>query len=174
MKIDTNNSRALGVGEQIVAGDYVRPGGTEDEFMLVNEWDGCCGELVTEDDLLEFRRLIDGETFATGARRDTQEGKGRFDLIPYEAMLSLARRLEVGAAHYGPKNWEMGMPLSRYLSSLRRHSMQVGYDFSEDHAGAVLFNAAAFVATAARINAGILPKELDDICYNEKNQDVKN
>lgn len=173
MKLDTSNSRALGVGEKIEPGDAARPAHSDEPFVAVCPWHECCGELVTEDDMVEYRRPLRDEHFATGAKRDSQLGKGRFDLIPYEAMQSLARRLEMGAAHYGSRNWEQGMPLSRYLSSLRRHSMQLGYDYSEDHAGAVLFNAAAFVATACRIDAGILPKELDDISFLQLNQSSK-
>lgn len=59
MTINTSNSRALGVGERIEAGHYVRPAGTDDDFIPVNPWDECCGELVTEDDMLEYRQLIE-------------------------------------------------------------------------------------------------------------------
>jgi hypothetical protein len=41
----------------------------------------------------------------------------------------------------------------------------VNFDFSEDHIGAVLFNAGAFVTIVTRIRAGLLPRELDDIGY---------
>jgi hypothetical protein len=104
-------------------------------------------------------------SFSTGATRSDATGRGRFDLIPYEAMLSLARRYELGAVHFGDRNWERGQPLSRLLSSMRRHAHQIGYDYREDHVGAVLWNAAAFVTMVSRMEAGILPKELDDIGY---------
>jgi hypothetical protein len=113
----------------------------------------------------------DGETdiakteFATGATRSDATDRGRFDLIPYEAMLSLARRYELGATRFGDRNWEKGQPLSRLLSSMRRHAHQIGQDFSEDHLGAVQWNAAAFVTMVARMEAGTLPKTLDDIGY---------
>ena len=48
---------------------------------------------------------------------------------------------------------------------MRRHASQVNFDFSEDHIGAVLFNAGAFVTIVTRIKAGLLPRELDDIGY---------
>jgi hypothetical protein len=113
----------------------------------------------------------DGETdiakteFATGATRSDATDRGRFDLIPYEAMLSLARRYELGATRFGDRNWEKGQPLSRLLSSMRRHAHQTSQDFSEDHLGAVQWNAAAFVTMVARMEAGTLPKTLDDIGY---------
>jgi ABC-type uncharacterized transport system YnjBCD substrate-binding protein len=48
---------------------------------------------------------------------------------------------------------------------MRRHAHQIGQDFSEDHLGAVQWNAAAFVTMVARMEAGTLPKTLDDIGY---------
>jgi len=124
------------------------------------------GRLVEQDDEFTFIRPLANpshDTYATGARRSASEGRGRFDLVPYEAMLSLARRYEMGAKVFGDRNWEQGQPLSRLLSSMRRHAHQLNYCFKEDHAGAVLWNAAAFVTMVARMEAGILPKELDDI-----------
>lgn len=108
----------------------------------------------------------DKQVYQTGAARSDATGRGRFDLIPYEAMLAYAQRLEYGVSKgFKAANWEKGLPLSRCLSSMRRHSSQVNYDFSEDHIGAVLFNAGAFATIVARIEAGLLPKELDDIGY---------
>lgn len=103
--------------------------------------------------------------YNTGAKRSNAAGRGRFDLIPYEPMLALAKRYEEGAVHYGDRNWEKGQPLSRLLSSLRRHAHQLGHDFSEDHAAAALWNAAAFVTMVERIRSGQLPTELDDIGF---------
>lgn len=170
MQPNTDNSRALGIGERIEAGDFWRYTDTD----AVGEWDELSfddippGEVVTEDACVEYRRMLPNTHFATGAQRSQQDGKGRFDLIPYEAMLSLARRYEMGAPFYGERNWENGMPLSRMLSSMRRHSMQIGYDFSEDHVGAVLWNAAGFVTIVERIKAGLLPKSLDDLGYIDR------
>ena len=164
--LNNDNSRELGIGERIEVGIF-RQDDIEIGFWLeIDSNYPLCGAMVEGSDPSFYRRLLpDMATFSTGANRTKQEGRGRFDLIPYEAMLALAQRLELGSLTYGDRNWEKGMPLSRYLSSLRRHAMQVSYDFTEDHLGAVLFNAAAFVATASRIKAGILPKELDDIGY---------
>jgi len=127
------------------------------------------GLVVEYDSDFEFRHplKIEGrESFSTGAVRNQQAGRGRFDLIPFEAMLAYAQRLEYGIqCGYEPNNWQKGMPLSRILSSMRRHASQVNFDFSEDHIGAVLFNAGAFVTIVTRIKAGLLPCELDDIGY---------
>ncbi len=156
----------LGVGEQVAEGDLVYD-------SLDQVWEGVhvsIGLLIDADTLADYARPIapPATTFATGAKRSDATGRGRFDLIPYEAMLSLARRYEMGVPLYGEHNWLKGQPLSRILSSLRRHAMQINYDFSEDHVGAVLWNAAAFVTIAERVRAGILPKELDDIGFLNK------
>lgn len=61
------------------------------------------------------------QEFVTGARRDIQVGKGRFDLIPPLPVRRLAMIYEAGALKYGEHNWKKGIPLSRYLDSAERH-----------------------------------------------------
>ena len=165
--LDDSNSRLLGNGESAFAGCYWRKAEyTGDEaWHLVDSHD--YGYIVEPDDEFAYRfPLSERESFSTGAVRNQQEGRGRFDLIPFEAMLAYAQRLEYGVqSGYAPNNWEKGMPLSRILSSMRRHASQVNFDFSEDHIGAVLFNAGAFVTIVTRIKAGLLPRDLDDIGY---------
>lgn len=103
------------------------------------------------------------ETFATGAQRDARAGKGRYDLISTHAMKRLALRLEQGAAHYGDRNWEKGMPLMRCVDSLKRHLDQwIEGRLSEDHLAGVLFNAMALADMDTRIERGELPESLDD------------
>lgn len=180
MKYDANKYVQRGIGERIDDGDTIVWAGGNTEAAM-----GLIGCLVgQDDDFLVLRSLTRSEmeptvaapttepdapfakaTFATGASRSCDAGRGRFDLIPYEAMQSLARRYEMGVPRFGARNWEKGQPLSRLLSSLRRHAHQVGYDFSEDHIGAVLWNAAAFVTMVERMRAGILPRTLDDIGF---------
>ena len=163
MNYDPNNYAALGVGDTVGAGHYrLAPTGP---VPVRNHEIGTVIFAATEDVYLRAVEPapIAKTEFATGSSRSDATGRGRFDLIPYEAMLSLARRYEMGAVHFGPRDWEKGQPLSRLLSSMRRHSHQINYDFSEDHMGAVLWNAAAFVTMVSRMEAGILPKELDDI-----------
>lgn len=102
-------------------------------------------------------------TTATGAHRDTRTGKGRYDLLPPEALHAWARRLEDGASKYGDRNWEKGMNLSWFLDSGMRHLTQLlAGDESEDHAAAVLFNIGSFIAGRERISRGDWPEELDD------------
>ncbi len=82
--------------------------------------------------------------FPTGAHRDSDEGKGRFDLIPSQMLFRLARHYEKGANKYGARNWELGMPISKYLDAAKRHleKYQAGWN-DEDHLAAALWNLAA-------------------------------
>jgi hypothetical protein len=104
------------------------------------------------------------QQFATGAVRDRQAGKGRFDLLPPLAMNRLARHFEKGAAKYGDRNWERGIPLSRFLDSALRHlfAYLAGRD-DEDHLVAAAWNLLAALETDARAAGGRLPPELVDI-----------
>ena len=63
---------------------------------------------------------VEMEAFSTGSKRSNQKGRGRFDLIPYEGQVALAKRFEMGAELYGEANWLRGQPLSRILSSICR------------------------------------------------------
>lgn len=103
------------------------------------------------------------QEFETGARRDTQEGKGRYDLISTVFLKRLAVVMEKGAVKYGDRNWEKGMPLSRYLNSAIRHLLQLfDGECDEDHAGQAAFNVMAFLHTLQLIQEGILDPSLDD------------
>jgi hypothetical protein len=86
------------------------------------------------------------ENFDTGARRDTQEGKPRYDLIPPKALERLAGLYARGAEKYGDRNWEKGIPVQRNLASLERHLQQwkMG-EIDEDHLAAVAWNAFAIM-----------------------------
>lgn len=176
--LDSNNSRRLGVGERINAGVFARPYFGDLEWAMVGPVDYVCGSYVTDDEDLEYREylMVEGtddetpmETFETGSIRQSKVGKGRYDLIPLEGMRALAMRYEQGAEAHGDRNWELGQPLSVFKNSMTRHACQVGYDFSEDHAAAVAWNAFGYITTMERIRAGLLPASLDDlsVCNNE-------
>lgn len=104
------------------------------------------------------------EEWDTGSRRDTREGKGRYDLLSPVSIRRLAGVMERGAAKYGDRNWEKGQPLSRYLDSALRHTFQVlEGKTDEDHAGQAAWNLMAFIHTQEKIAGGELPAELDDL-----------
>jgi hypothetical protein len=163
------------------------------------------------------------QKFPTGAQRDIQAGKGRYDLFPWlvlpqviaayhderldwdgaypvaaladlvgafastgdrgalkelaaklmviidgnsetAALKRLAGACERGAQKYGPRNWEKGIPLSRYLDSAFRHILQHEEGKTdEDHAGQALWNVLGLLQTEEMIRRGILPESLRDL-----------
>ena len=104
------------------------------------------------------------EEFDTGAKRDTQEGKGRFDLLPVNAIFRLAKHFENGSRKYGDDNWRKGIPLKRYLDSMMRHSFKfAGGLEDEDHLSAIIWNACCLLETQEMIRQGKLPKHLDNL-----------
>jgi hypothetical protein len=104
------------------------------------------------------------ERFATGSVRDTREGKGRYDLLPFHALYRLARVYEKGALKYGEHNWRKGQPLSRFLDSALRHLCRYAEGFrDEDHLAQALWNICGLIETLAMIERGLLPAELDDL-----------
>ena len=110
------------------------------------------------------KSAITQRTFQTGAKRDTDAGKPRMDLIPPELLTALGNVFRDGAVHYGEHNWEKGIPLNEHIASLLRHVVAVMQgDHSENHDEKMASNVAMFIATARRIEQGKLPRELDTI-----------
>lgn len=116
---------------------------------------------------MQFDKVKDSgtrEEFATGSKRDSRAGKGRFDLISPLILKRLAKHYENGAVKYGDRNWEKGQPMSRYLDSALRHlSNYLEGMRDEDHLSACLWNVGAMIHTEELIARGIMPKELDDM-----------
>lgn len=86
------------------------------------------------------------EEFSTGAKREKQIGKGRYDLITPIGLMRLANWYELGALKYADRNWENGLPISNCLNSLFRHAVKymAGYNH-EDHLAAIVWNAFAIM-----------------------------
>jgi hypothetical protein len=91
------------------------------------------------------------QQYANGMKRDTNEGKPRFNLmvpkeVPYneQILTRVAELLARGAVKYGDRNWESGWDpeaLERAYDSAMRHLMQwMCGETDEDHAAAVVFN----------------------------------
>ncbi|MGE3807077.1 MAG: dATP/dGTP diphosphohydrolase domain-containing protein [Gemmataceae bacterium] len=113
------------------------------------------------------------QEFETGAVRDKQAGKGRFDLLPAKAMSRLAKHFEKGALKYAPRNWERGIPVSRFLDSALRHAFSyIGGENGEDHLVAAAWNLIAALETESRVLEGRLPTELVDIGPNAQREEV--
>lgn len=104
------------------------------------------------------------QEYESGMRRDSQDGKPRFDLIrtklqPYEEQMiyRYAMLLARGAEKYSARNWEDGCgeeELERAKASLLRHTEQlVAGETDEDHAAAVWFNTQAIEYFRWRMNS---------------------
>jgi hypothetical protein len=104
--------------------------------------------LIPAKDKVLFQIKDSGERqkFETGAVRDIQKGKGRYDLVSPFMLDRLARWYELGAGKYGDRNWEKGIPFSRYVDSACRHlnKYRMGYR-EEDHLSAAIWNLACIV-----------------------------
>jgi len=102
--------------------------------------------------------------FSTGAVRDLQSGKGRFDLIPMATLRALAIHYEKGCQKYGDRNWEKGITIHTYLNSAMRHVAQVidGMD-DENHLISAIWNLFCAYESILRIQEGRLPEDLYDM-----------
>ena len=101
--------------------------------------------------------------FATGSRRDVEDDKPDYTLLPWLALARVARHLMKGAVKYGRNNWRLGQSMGRADRSLMRHVVQyMQGDRSEDHLSAIVFNACLLMDHEQRVAFGELPSELDD------------
>lgn len=104
------------------------------------------------------------QTFDTGAKRDTHSDKLRYDLITPWGLARLAKVYTDGSKHYGDRNWEKGMPLSRCVASMERHLMAFKQrDNSEDHLAQMVWNGMAILHYQEMMAQGVLPRTLDDL-----------
>ena len=110
--------------------------------------------------------------YKSGALRENAPGKGRYELISPIFLHRLAIVLEKGATKYADRNWELGMPLGRYLNSALHHLEQALEGLTdEDHFGQAAFNLMALIHTKEMIDRGVLPKKLDNLPnYGKQNE----
>ena len=103
-----------------------------------------CPFFTPERDIVESSGLEDSgqrEDYGTGAVRDVETGKGRYDLIPPLPLKRLAQHYENGALKYQDRNWEKGIPVSRCFSSAVRHLYRwLDGERGEDHLAAAVWN----------------------------------
>ncbi|MDP2692226.1 MAG: DUF5664 domain-containing protein [bacterium] len=119
------------------------------------------------------------QKFTSGAVRDTREGKGRYDLITPIGLKRIAGVYERGAVKYSDRNWEKGMPISRYLDSALRHTFQYIEGMrDEDHLAQAAWNLLAAIHMEEMVERKLLPKEINDmpnfIKTAEDNQKIQN
>lgn len=107
---------------------------------------------------------MDNRVYETGAIRDSEAGKGRQDLIPYEPLRRLAVHYENGAKKYGDRNWEKGQDMAGHLRSAFRHLTQfMNGENNEDHLSACVWNIFSFIATEKWVIEGVLDSDKDII-----------
>lgn len=115
-------------------------------FLFGNRW--VCSD-CRKKELSKFENLnrrpqnqsISRTVFETGAERDIEPNRGRFDLISPFALVRLAKVYEAGAKKYADRNWEKGIPISRLLDSAKRHLTK--YEMGktdEDHLTMAIWN----------------------------------
>ena len=73
----------------------------------------------TPDTDLQEAYKMDGQILATGTKKD--EGKTRWDLVPYEVVDAIARILTKGAIKYDARNWEKGISYGRVYRAAMGH-----------------------------------------------------
>lgn len=54
-----------------------------------------------------------------GTKHDN--GKAGMDLVPYDAIVEVAKVLDFGAKKYSPGNWAKGIEFSRLIAAAERH-----------------------------------------------------
>lgn len=111
-------------------------------------------------------RISYGENMAI---REPSTGKGRYDLVSPFATRRLAEWYELGAQKYADRNWEKGIPFSRYIDSAKRHldKFIMGME-DEDHLAAAAWNIYAIMH-----HQELGQTELDDMPHylSEKNSE---
>ena len=68
-------------------------------------------------------------------------GKGRMDLLPWNAIIEVSKHCEKGAKKYGEHNVDRGIPISSLMDSGIRHAAKfmIGH-IDEDHLTAACWN----------------------------------
>ena len=78
---------------------------------------------------------------STGFVRDNHAGKGRMDLLPWNAIIEVSQHCEEGAKKYGERNIDKGAPLHSLLDSAARHLAKfISGQADEDHLVSACWN----------------------------------
>lgn len=110
------------------------------------------------------------EEYESGMKRDTAEGKPRYDLtvpllMEHPMLERWAIHMGKGAKKYGDRNWEKAMGVEeykRFKQSAFRHFMQwfMG-ERDEDHAAAVFFNIQGAEYCSEKTHPAMTSEELE-------------
>lgn len=123
--------------------------------------------IVNREEAISTRNIDDGGkriSYGEGmAEREPSDGKGRYDLISPYAVRRLAHWYELGAKKYSDRNWEKGIPFSRYMDSAKRHlDKYLMGKRDEDHLAAAAWNIFAIMH-----HEELGQTELDDLPHYE-------
>lgn len=126
-----------------------------------------------------FKKIGTEETkYATGAQRDTRNGKGNLAWMPWSALFLVSRIYENGnnmreSLGGGKRNWEKGMALSVYLDSAMRHCTKyLAGARDEPHLPMAIWNLLCCLQTAIWVKMGLRPKELNDLPDHYTGQEI--
>lgn len=139
-------------------------------FRAVENFDEALAQtLLTRADPIDF------VTYPTGAKRERDDRKPRYDLISPLAEERIARRLAEGAEKYGERNWEKGVPISRCVASALRHlhAYRRG-EIDEDHLAATVCNLMFALHFEESVKIGDVALEIFDLPFHAKRRRVKN
>lgn len=105
---------------------------TEEHQTTVDKYEPISGSIKDSGNRTEF---------STGAKRDLHTGKGRMDLLPWDAIMEVSKHCENGALKYGERNVDKGIPVHSFLDSAFRHLAKYmeGWD-DEPHLVAAAWN----------------------------------
>lgn len=105
--------------------------------------------------------------FPSGMRRDSQDGKPRYDLVPLGPLKRLAELMARGAVKYGDRNWEKAnsqVEVERMKGSALRHLYQfIAGETDEDHGAAAVFNIFAAMETEPKVRNDPMRTLYDDL-----------
>ena len=79
--------------------------------------------------------------YPNGFQRDMHKGKGRMDLLPWNAIMEVSKHCENGAVKYGEHNVDLGCPVHSLMDSGMRHAAKfITGQLDEPHLTAACWN----------------------------------
>lgn len=112
----------------------------------------------------DFNDSGERDEFESGAVRDTQGDKRRYDLIPLNPLFRLSEVYRKGAIKYGENNYQKGMSFKRVYASLLRHVFAWAEGRAdEDHLAHAAWNMFTLMEYEMAVEEGELPKSLADM-----------
>lgn len=79
---------------------------------------------------LEDQKMEDTEKKLEGKKND--DGKARWELLPYDALEGIVDILTLGAKKYDSRNWEKGIAYGRVFGAVQRHLKAWWQDHTAD------------------------------------------